>query len=288
MKRLAFLLGLLGLLASLIFGFSEGVYAQNVNQSVGNYTVPAGQVFHGNIHVNVGNVTVAGRVDGNVDVNVGNVVVSGTVTGNVDVGTGHISTPGDGRIEGTRSVGLGSAAGSSLAVSGAGSVLSTVGHLGSRVPGFWSRLAGRLLINVVLSVILIAVFPRPLNRMAVEMEDEPVRAGTTGCLSLIGWVIVMVGLAVIIIGIPLTLLLAFLGAVALVFSNAGVVWFIGRRLQQAFRPDQTGLFYASVVSGGVALTIAETIPGVGSLVELAAAALGIGAVVRLWVWKPRI
>lgn len=264
---------------------SRGVYAENIHQSVGNYSVPQGAVHHGNISLNVGNVTVRGTVDGNVHVNVGNVVVTGTVNGNVSVGTGNISTPDHGRITGSRSVGIGSSSTTVGNLPSAG-MMATMQHLGSHAPGFWSKLWGRLLINVVISLILVTVFPRFLQRAATSIDREPLRTGFIGCVGIMAWVVAMVGLAVIIIGIPLAILLAFAGVLAALFANSGVVWVLGKRLQGALLPHQTGLFYASVVAGGVVLTALETVPGLGPLVELVVTCLGIGALIRLWVWKP--
>lgn len=266
-------------------------HAQNITQNVGNYTVLKGETVTGNIDLNVGNVTVNGTVDGTVDVNVGNVVVSGLVKGNVHVGTGNIHAASTGHIDGTKSVGIGNAAAGQIP-----GTISSASHWASLLPGgtaAWgwfdrgwgnfgwvSKFLGRLFINLVVPAVMILLFPRMIRDIVHGMTETPVRAAAVGCLTLVAWVVAMIGLAVIIIGIPLTLLLALAGAVAALMANGAVVWLVGRRLIQASWWHEELEWYWVVVLGGIVVSLLETIPVIGSLAELAVMVVGIGAIVE--------
>lgn len=262
-------LGMLAIVVGLIWA-SPGlrIHAQNVSQSLGNYVVPAGKTVHGNVTMNVGNVVVRGTVDGNVTVNVGNVVVYGVVTGNVNVGTGYIGGPG--RIDGSRSVGIGSTNTAPIVNIGPWAQWRFPGvpGLGWLTDGFLSRFVARLAMNLVVSGILVTIFPAALRQVIGDIESNPVRAGATGCLSLVAWLVAMVGLAVIIIGIPLSILLAIAGVIAMLLANAAVVWLIGLRVERTAWPDRGVKPYVAIGIGGALLTVVELIPGIGAIIEL--------------------
>lgn len=279
--------------ALLVGGWGANLaYAHNITQNLGNYTVPQRETVKGNINLNVGNVIVKGTVDGNVDVNVGNVVVSGLVTGNVLVHTGNIRVTSAGRIDGSRTVGIGNASSGPIP----GGVLSVPSHWSTFIPGGTAALGlvntgwfhfgwaakffGKLVLNLVVSALLIVLFPRLIQNIVHGMSETPVRAAAVGCLSLIAWLVAMIGLAVIIIGIPLTLLLALAGVVAALVANGAMVWLVGSRIMQTASSSKPQEWYWIVLAGGLAVTVVEVIPVIGPLAELAVLVVGIGAIVQ--------
>ncbi len=278
--------------ALVIGGLGPGLaYAHNITQNLGNYTVPAGQTVKGNINLNVGNVLVRGTVDGNVDVNVGNVVVSGLVKGNVHVHTGNIRVNPGGHVNGLRTVDIGNAA--SGPVPG---VFSAPSQWSEFIPGgaaAWdwmnspwihvgrvAQFLGKLFINVLVSAVLIVLFPRMIRQIVQGMSNVPVRSAAVGCLSLVAWVVAMLGLAVIVIGIPLSLLLALGGAVAALLANGAAVWLVGSRLKESAWASEVTEWYWIVILGGVVVTLVEMIPVIGQVAELAVVVIGIGAIVQ--------
>ncbi len=267
-------------------------YAHTITQNVGNYTVPQGQTLKENINLNVGNVIVKGTLDGSVNVNVGNVVVSGLVTGDVTVHTGNIRVTPGGHIDGSRTVAIGNAASGPIP----GGILGVPSHWASVIPGGpaawglmhagWFHLGwaakffGKLAINLIVSALLIVLFPRMVRNIVHGMAETPVRAAAVGCLSLVAWLVAMIGLAVIIIGIPLTLLLALAGFVAALVANGAMVWLVGSRLMETAWSSKPQAWYWIVLAGGVAVTVVEVIPVIGPLAELAVLVVGVGAIVQ--------
>lgn len=200
------------------------------------------------------------------------------VAGNVTVGTGTIETRDGGRIDGARSVGIGNVSQASP---------GGVGHwtyVGSGRVGFSGNLLGRflshLLLNLVVTGIVVTIFPVALRQVIGEIESRPVRAGMTGCLVMIAWLVAIVGLAILIIGIPLSILLGIVGVLAFLLANAAVAWLIGMRVERTVWPNRPGHPYTAILVGGAALTIVEMVPGVGPLLELVVAAVGLGAIVQ--------
>lgn len=267
-------------------------YAHTINQNVGNYTVPKGQTLNENINLNVGNVIVKGTLDGNVTVNVGNVVVSGLVTGHVTVHTGNIRVTPGGHIDGSRTVTIGNAASGPIPHG----ILSLPSHGASIIPGgpaAWGlmqagwfhrswvdKFFGQLAINLIVPGLLIVLFPRMVRNIVHGMSETPVRAAAVGCLSLVAWIVAMIGLAVIIIGIPLTLLLALAGVVAALVANGAMVWLVGTWLMEEVWPSEPQEWYWIVLAGGIALSLVEVIPVIGPLAELAVLVVGVGAIVQ--------
>lgn len=272
---------------------SAPALAQNVHQAVGNIVVPAGQTHHGNIELDMGNVTVRGREDGNIRVDMGNVTVYGVVTGNVSVGTGNAAPKGSGRIEGKTSVTIGNNGG----VGSVSSLGSTPSHLVSHpfgIPsllqgvGWTARFAGALIVNLIVAGVLILLFPRMIRQIVQGMEEAPARAAALGCLTLAAWVVAMIGLAIIIIGIPLTILLALAGVAAFLMANGAVVWLVGSRIMRSAWPQDDHEWYLIILVGGIAVTLVEIIPVIGRLAELAVVVLGVGAMVHArFGWKRR-
>lgn len=118
------------------------------------------------------------------------------------VGTQH------GRILGQRSVGVGSVNGKDTIVEMGVSDGFTVQNRDSHHHG-WMWLTGgifRLLGNIVLSGLLVAMVPSWMTNITRDMDRESLRAVGIGCFWNIGLLVAVAGLTVIIVGIPFALL----------------------------------------------------------------------------------
>ena len=146
--------------------------------------------------------------------------------------------------------------------------------------GWVAQFLGKLFINVLVSAVLIVLFPRMIRQIVQGMANAPVRSAAVGCLSLVAWVVAMLGLAVIVIGIPLSLLLALGGAVAALLANGAAVWLVGSRLKESAWASEVTEWYWIVILGGVVVTLVEMIPVIGQVAELAVVVIGIGAIVQ--------
>lgn len=272
----------------LVLGMGGSVWAQSVHQQLGTYVVNAGQTLHGNVTLNAGTVDVYGRVDGNVTVDVGTVDVTGVVTGNVNVGTGSIITGPKGRIEGQRTVGVGTTNGhrvGSLGIPHA--VLNGIPFVGSMgidataVSGGWAGSLIKLAMNLVVTGLLVTLMPSFLNTVTEEMDHDGLAAAGVGCLGLIGLVVALLGLTIIIIGIPVAFLLGLGGVVAWILANAALVWWLGHRISQTAWTAQPRHPYREILVGALVLTVVEIIPWIGSLIGFVLELLAFGALLRM-------
>lgn len=277
--------------ASLVFSilcltwFASPVFAANIQQAMGTYVVAKGQTVQGNISLGMGTVNVLGRVDGNIKLGTGTVDVSGIVTGNVEVGMGTIDIIGSGRILGQTQIGVGSMSGKAGSINVGNFNMFPVrmtapfSWLGE---GFGWMVNGilRLLGNVVISGLLVTVFPAMMGSISRDIDRETLSAAGIGCLGSVGLFVAMAGLVVIIIGIPVALLLALAWIGAILVGNGALVWWLGQRVDRVLWPALARYPYREIFEGGLVLTIGEMIPGIGWLVALSLGMVAFGSVLR--------
>lgn len=287
-KHIGHFWGLISLSLVLLFGMSGAASAQSVHQQLGTYVVNAGQTLHGNVTLDAGTVDVYGRVDGNVTVDAGTVDVTGVVTGNVHVDTGSIITGPKGRIEGQRTVGVGTTNGYPVGSLGISQNLLNgipmVGSLGfhpTAVSGGWGADLIKLAINLVVTGLLVTLMPGFLNKVTVEMDHDGIAAAGVGCLALIGLVVALLGLTIIIIGIPVAFLLGVGGVAAWILANAALVWWLGHRVSQTAWATQPRHPYREILMGAVVLTVVEVIPWIGGVIGFVLELLAFGALLRM-------
>jgi hypothetical protein len=133
----------------------------------------------------------------------------------------------------------------------------------------------------LLAVVVVLFVPRNAERTAIAAISQPLAAGGLGCITLPVALLILVGLAITICGIPLTIIGAFLLAAAWAFGLISLGAEVGSRLAGIVKQD-----WALPVSAGVgtfALTfvtnaIGSFLPCVGWLVPLLVGAVGLGAV----------
>ncbi|WP_435177056.1 bactofilin family protein [Halorussus sp. AFM4] len=296
----------------------EGETVDGPLRAFGGTVIVRGTV-NGDVTAAGGNVYVTGRVNGDLRAMAGNVRINGTVTGDADAVGGNVVLAADGRVGGELNIGAGSvvvdgevgesafvgadtiALGPSAVVGGdfvydgsldrapgarvAGQVRreanpgGSVDFTGPVVPT-WVKGVYGFLANLVLGVILLAVFPRFSAGVAGRASQTPLRSGGVGLLAFVGVPVLFVALLLSLVGIPLALLVVLLYPL--------VLW-IGY-VYGAFALGAWGLGLADADSRWLALalgvfvvSIVGFVPILGGLVQFLVLLVGLGAFV-LGVW----
>lgn len=276
-----------------------GTVTGDVTGAAGDIHVAETGRVEGSIEAAAGAIRVDGTVVGDVSVGGGRVSVRDTahIGGDLDVGAGSLSV--DGRIDGdvragaeTIVIGPNANVGGEFrydadnfaqdpAATVDGGVVEdsdlrggTGGMRGAFSVPAWLVTVYGLLANLLLGVLLLAVFPSFSSEVASRVADEPVKSGGVGLLSLIGVPIALALVAITIVGIPL----AIVGAIA--FGAAiwvGVVY--GQYAVGAWTLGLAGVDnrWLALLVGLVGFAILGMIPILGGLLDLIALLLGLGA-----------
>lgn len=278
-----------------------GTVTGDVAGVAGNVHVAEGGAVEGSLEGAAGSVRIDGDVGGDVAVGAGQVEVSetGQIGGGLDAGAGALVV--DGAVDGDVRAGAETIAlGPNADVGGefrydaesfeedpdatvAGSVVQDP-EIGSTVDDVvdaltvptWLSVTYGLLANLLLGVVLLAVFPSFSRGVASRVADDPLVSGGVGFLTLFAVPIAIALVAVTIVGIPLAIALAFVFALAIwigvVYGQYAVgSWVLGLA-------DVQNRWLALVV-GLVGFALLGLIPFLGGLLELIAFLLGIGALV---------
>jgi len=258
-----------------------------------------------------GSVRVAGTVTGSVSGAAGDVEIDGHVGGDVNVAGGHVSVGPDATIEGNLQAGAGTVHifGRVLgdAKVGAGTIrlgptariegdleydgtlerdeAAVVGGTVTRNPdlgvGVLPDISALVfsvyffLVNLVVGLLLLFVFPRFSTGLAERTADRPGVTALAGIAALFGTPIALVLVGITIVGIPIALagLLSYLLAVW-----AGSIY--GRYVVGAWLLDLADYRnrWAALLVGMLAMVVVRRLPVVGGLLDFFVLLLGLGAV----------
>lgn len=277
----------------------RGTVTGDVSTVSGSVHVTESGEVGGDVSAAAGTVRIDGTVGGDISAAAGTVEIGETarIGGNLESGASYISV--DGTVEGdvtagaeTIVLGPNAVVGGEFrydaetftqdpAASVAGGVVRDDG-IGSdagpdfaefTVPAWLGALYG-LFVNLLLGVVLLAVFPAFSTRVADRVAGSPVKSGGVGLLTLIAVPLVLAILVVTIVGIPLSLVGAFVFGVtawvALVYGQYAV----GAWALSLANEDNRWL---ALVVGVVGFAVLGAIPIFGGLFQLAAFLLGLGA-----------
>jgi len=272
----------------------RGTVTGDVSTAAGNVHVAESGTVGGDINAAAGTVRIDGDVDGSVSAAGSTIAVgeTGQIGGDLDVGAAFLTVDGtvDGNVRaGAETIVLGPGAdiGGEFRYDAetfsqdpdatvGGSVVEdeTIGEQESVVPGWVGAIYG-LLANLLLGVVLLAVFPAFSARVAGRVTESPVVSGGVGLGALVVVPLVLLLVAVTIVGIPLSLLGAVLFGlfvwVAVVYGQYAVgTWALGI-LGRENR-------WLALLVGLVGFAVLGAVPVLGAVVELAALLLGLGAV----------
>ncbi|MEW6228466.1 MAG: polymer-forming cytoskeletal protein [Bacillota bacterium] len=281
-------------------GLAEPAYAEG-RRSGGSFVVggaihvAADETVEGGVVSLGGKVTVDGHVSGGAVSIGGPVEVNGTVDGDVVSVGSQVSLGENARVTGD----VTSVGGTVYRAEGAvvhGDVTS-VGFPSfrfnmrdlrwHRMPwafwhmpwGFWGAMwIVRLVGVLVLSLIIVAIWPNHTASVAAAVET---RLGRVAAIGLVAWLLfvpAMILLAITLIGIPLIPIWVLLYVAAGALGHAAIAVLVGDRVARLANAQMTML--AKVIVGALVLALLGWIPGVGIIVAIAVAVIGLGAVLE--------
>ncbi len=245
----------------------------------GNLTVENGAHMIGDVAVFGGAVDIAGDVSGDVAIAGGSVHLDSTavVNGSVRVVGGGVSQSEGATVRGgiTRE--------NNIRINpGVGRVFVT--PFMNQFNG--AELAGLGLLRSIITAIalaalgaLVVVFlPQPTQRVMATAQNQLAPSFGVGCLTLILLPVLLVALAITIIGIPVTVILAIVAAAAWIFGWIAIGYLAGERILEALKVREIAPVLAVIV-GVFILAVIGAVPCLGGLIALLIGTLGVGAVV---------
>ncbi|MCD6163771.1 MAG: polymer-forming cytoskeletal protein [candidate division Zixibacteria bacterium] len=204
--------------------------------------IEEGERVHADVVVVSGDATIKGYVNGDVVVINGNIYVasSGYIHGDAFTIGGRVKKEEGAKITG-----------STIPFS----VISLKHDYNSVYQVIQSILLLAIIINLILSVLALSVFPRPLNRITNKLSDRPFKSFAFGYLFYIGAFLAWLLLLVSVIGIPLAVLgEPVILIILLIISHIAINQIIGIRV---FR--KKGMFrsfwYGNLVTAGIPLVL---------------------------------
>lgn len=283
----------------------EGTVTGDVSGLAGNVVIEEGGTVEGNLDVAAGNIRISGDVNGDVSAGTGTLRIteSGVVGGQFNVGAADVridgTVSGDARV-GAETITLGDAAtlegsltydgsleGNTDAVAGDITREESLGvSLVEDVQPFvsWVFALSAFLLNLLLGLLLLVLFPRFSDRVTAQVGTEPLKSGAVGFGLLVLVPVVIVLLTLTIVGIPLVLgsvfLFGLLAWIGLVYGRFAV----GAWLLSLFDVKNR---VAALLVGLVLAVVLYQIPVVGGLLNFLIFLLGLGAVVTSVVARRR-
>lgn len=264
-----------------------------------------------------GDVLITGTVEGDVQAAAGSVEIRGTVGGDVEVAAGTVSVGPNATIDGSLQAGAervtidGTIAedaeiGAQRTILGPsasiGGDLTYGGRLaqadGATVDGEIERAPGQvtvsvgpdlpsplvsvygLLVTALAASILLVVFPRFSDDVALRGREHPLRSAAIGLAAAVAAIAAFVVLLITIIGIPLALVLAVLAAIVVWIGAIYARYVIG-----AWLVGLTGVSnrWVALLVGLLVVAALGLVPIVGGLIRAVIVLLGFGALASaLW------
>lgn len=220
----------------------------------------------------------------------GNVVVEGTVTGSVVLFGGNARLVRGARV-GKDVIAFGGSVDIDEGVEVGGDVAALFGAMRRGAPNqdatrgepnaeWWPAFFAEVFENLTRSVIawlfgalLLAIAAPRLNLLREEVERRPLRNLGVGFLTLLGAVMLLIILVFTLIGIPLAVLLAIVGAVVTYLAVSAVPLAVGRRIT-SHRSDNP---YVHLAIGCGVVFVVVSIPVIGTLFSLLGTFVTVGA-----------
>lgn len=263
--------------------FIEGEVTGDVDAVAGNVRI-SGDVG-GDVSATGGNVFIepTASIDGAFEAAAGMVAIGGTVDDDVSIAAGTLRLSREASLGGNLEYAVGE---DGQFIDEGASVAGSITRRPDLRPGLvtvpaateWLFDIYGILVNLLLGVLFLLVFPDFSSRVARRVADEPLRTGGIGLVTLVAVPVALVLLAITIIGIPFTiidsLLFVLVAWVAAVYGRFAV----GMWLVSLADVDSR---WAGLLVGLVAVAIVKLIPVIDWLVELVVLLLGLGALATL-------
>lgn len=275
----------------------RGTVNGDLNAFSGNVVIARTGTVTGDVSAFAGNVRIEGTVDGNVEAGSGNFVVArsgsvgkslegsagytliaGTVNGNARVSSETLTVADTANVGGnlvydaeTFNREQGATVGGTVRQDASLNDASPISM--PTVPGWIGAVYG-FFVNLLLGVLLLAVFPAFSDGVADRGRTDPVFSVGVGILLLILVPIVLIVFAVTLIGIPISILGALIFVIflwiATVYGSLTVgVWLLSLANE--------GGHWLGLLVGLFVVAILSRIPYLGGLVRLVVLLLGLGA-----------
>lgn len=250
----------------------------------GNATIASGATVNGDIALLGGNLDLTGSVNGDIAAIGANIALAkgALVTGEVVSMGGNVTGADLGTIRG----GIRTFTPRALLFDGdafrfpQADQTSPANTVGSWILKFLGKTM-QLLAMAVLAVIVVLLLPRPANRVADSIANQPWMSGGAGFLTLLVTPFVLLILTITIILIPLTILAAIALAVAIIFGWIALGFQVGRRMEVLFKTEWADAVSAGVgtLVLGIVVGVLGYVPCVGGLIGFVAACAGLGGVI---------
>jgi cytoskeletal protein CcmA (bactofilin family) len=140
----------------------------------------------------------------------------------------------------------------------------------------------RTFLWAALAVLVVLFIPDPTSRVANTAVGQPLLSGGVGLLTGLIAPIILIAITITIILIPVSLLGAFLLAVAWFFGRIGLGLVIGRRLAGVFNQDWPLAVTTGIGTFALVLVVdgaREVIPCLGWVFAILVGMIGLGAVI---------
>ena len=277
----------------------RGTVTGDVAGAAGTIHVTDSGRVDGDVSAAAGTVRIDGTVGGSVSVAGGTVEIgeSARIGGDLDVGASFLAV--DGRVDGdvragaeTITVGPTAVVGGEFRYDAAtfdrdadatfqGGVVRDPSIGQSAGPDFgtldipaWVGAVYGLVANLLLGVLLLAVFPRFSADVAERVASQPVKTGGVGFLVLLVVPVALLVLAITIVGLPLSVVGAITFGIAIWISVVYGQFAVGSWVLGLADTENRWL---ALLVGLLGFAILGAVPVIGGLFELAAFLLGLGA-----------
>ncbi|HYV85279.1 MAG TPA: hypothetical protein VFB49_05175 [Patescibacteria group bacterium] len=248
--------------------------------------VPAGTVHEGDLVTVMGKARVDGEVTGEIVVVLGDLEMSGTAHGEVVAVMSSVHLTETARVEGQMvSVGWAPALDAGSRVEGESvniafmNLLPFMGHGGGLSGLIRLFLILKLISLAFLFVILLLISALVPRRVANIAAAFPTRWGSALGVGVLAYAVLIVGsllLIVTLIGIPVAMLLIFIGAVTKWLGLAGLLYLIGRTLGRNVLSRELP-HLAAVLAGFIVFAVLRLVPILGLAFGLVVSVLAMGA-----------
>ena len=236
-----------------------------------------------NLTVMGGSCDVYGRVDGDVSVMGGRVTLHEGAIVEHDVTTmgGHVEIERGATVRG-RYATLGGSIhredGSVVSGRVEGPHVSDTSHRSEKPKSFFQRVGDAVsntAILFVLGVVFLAIAPKRMEMLRVEVARAPMRQVGLGIIGFFGFLLAVVVLCVTVIGIPVALIAVFLGLVGLYGGMVAGLTVIGAALVRHKSENP----YVHLAVGCFVFFVVYPLPFIGPPLTFALLLLGVGVLV---------
>jgi cytoskeletal protein CcmA (bactofilin family) len=254
----------------------------NLTAFGGELRIQQGAVIGRDVTFFGGTLVVAGKIEGKLNFAGGELVISGTIRRGAKVKADKITLTSTAVIEGDFDY----TSKKEAKIDSAAVVTGKINHelpkkkSGQGISGwdvFWWLLWRTS--ELVTGFLLIALFKKQMIALKETVARSFLKTLGVGLLAFIVIPIMALLFAVVIVGLPLTLVLTAFYVVALFLSCNFTGLPAGESVLRLFKKEETVSPYAAMTVGVILIQLLETVPHFGMLVVFATAWIGLGSII---------